>query len=205
MTKENKIGMKIAAGIVGGLLVGGLGVGFIADDSKQVDALKAKITDLENQPLPEAVVNEVEVEVDSENLEAVLDYVYDNNNNTYITEDLDDDEVYQIVDRIVFINEAKVLAANAVKALDIAEEIEDAVIDGENDDYDERLIERINVQDDLDDIKVIVSDFDDNDAVVNVTVDFEHDDIDYEAVFDVKIRDGEVDDIEVSSITNIIA
>ena len=148
-------------------------------------------------PEPE-VPDPVEILVDKENLELVLDHIYDNDGKVnYLLDDLDDDEVREIVDRIAFINEAKILAADYVEAemadeLD-KEELGDVV-------FDEDDIERIRVKSDAEDISVDDIDFEDSDANLLVSVDFEQDDIDYNAVFDVKIKDGLVDDMELVSV-----
>lgn len=195
--KDNKAMLKIATVGITCLLVGGLGAGFIADDSNKVDKLTAELDDLKNQPVPEAEI--VEVEVDNGNLDLVLERMLsDEGNVSYITNGLDDDEANQIADRIVFINEAKSLAVDAVSKLDIADELDDydSLLRLEEDD-----IEKIKVQDKDEDVTIEVSDFNDSDANVTVKVEFEQDNVDYEAVFDVKIKDGEVDGIKVSSIT----
>lgn len=203
MTQKKSTGLKVAAGIIGGLVIGGLGCGFYFDDSNQVNELNSQIADLKNLPVLPAEI--VEVPVDNENLEMVLDNLYDNSvedGESYLdllTEDLDDDEVNQIVDRIVFINEAKILAASAVDKLDIADELEDSDYNTFN--LDEDDIERIRVQDDADEISISDIDFDDKDAIATVKVEFEQDDKDYVAEFEVEFRDGEVDDVEVSKIT----
>lgn len=146
----------------------------------------------------------IEVEVDNGNLDVVLDHIYDNDGLIeYLTEDLDDDEIEQIVDRIVFVNEAKALAVNATKDDGIDALNKEYVDINENETVrlDDDDIERFRVNDDDDEVIVDDIDFDDSDAEVTVTVKFEQDDVKYKASFIVEIRDGEVDDIVVDSIS----
>ena len=176
--------------------------------------LDAKIVDLENaEPVIEYVDKEVEVEVvvekiievDNDNLELVLDHVYDNDGSVeYLLDDLDDDEVMQIVDRVVFINEIKILAAKEVKEefADLMDKEDFTRPNGnvKENFFDEDDIERVRVQDDSDELKVIDVDFEDGDADVEVEVYFEQDDIKYKALVTVEFKDSEVDDIELESV-----
>ncbi len=150
----------------------------------------------------------VEVPVDNGNLDVVLEHIYDNDGNVnYLTEDLDDDELSQVVDRVVFINEIKDLAVAEVKA-EAADELDKEELIYFDADLDKRVtvtfdeddIERIRVQDDDDEVIVDDVDFEDNDAEVIVTVNFEQDDVKFVADFMVEFKDGEVDDLDLLEI-----
>jgi len=133
----------------------------------------------------------------------VLDHIFDNDGNVeYLVEDLDDDEINEIVDRIVFINDAKVLAAEEVKdeLADVLDGEEFELASGDTIEFDEDDIERIRVKDDDDEIFIDNFDFEDRDTDVIVTAKFEQDDIDFEADFKVEVEGNEVDDIEIVEI-----
>ena len=217
MEKKNKIGKIVGAiGACVVLLGAGIGTGFVLDKDVDVPALKAaafakgaaSITpEIEIETVTETVFESREVlgEVDNGNLELVLDHIFDNEGNiSYLTDDLDDDEVDQIVNRIVFINEIKGLAVAEVE-----DEFKDLMdkenfIDGNSTIlykfFDEDDIERVRVQDDSDEVTVIDPDFDDRDADVEIEVKFEQDDVKYLAVVNVEFKDGEVDDLDLISV-----
>ncbi len=189
-------GLKLAGLGVAALLVGFAAGGFTFDDNKQVADLQAQVAELGNQT---AEIVEKEVLVDNGNLDLVLEHVYDNEGDiTYLTKDLDDDEVELIVDRIVFINDIKAKAVAEVKA-EAVDELDNIVFsEGHHGvTFDEDEIERVRVQDDADEVKVSNLDFEDKDADVKVTVKFEQDDVKYVADFNVEFRDGEIDDLEL--------
>ena len=153
----------------------------------------------------EFINNTIEVEVDNENLPMVLEWIYDNAETSIeaITDDLDDDEVAELVDRIAFWNEIKDLAAEKVKHKGEDE------LDGENFfdvdlnetiEFDEDDIDDFDVDNDHDDIEIDDFDYEDKDADIYVWADVEHNDKDYKVKFLVEVRDGEVDDIEVDEI-----
>jgi len=148
------------------------------------------------------VEKEVLVEVDNENLDLVLEHVYDNNGNVeYLLDDLDDDEVDQVVDRIVFVNDIKALAvAEADKEIADLLDKEEYVFNNETIKFDEDDVERVRVQDDDDEVIVSDADFEDGDADVAVEVRFEQDDLKYVALVKVEIKDSEVDDIDLISV-----
>jgi len=140
----------------------------------------------------------VEVPVDNGNLGLILDEIYDNDGSvSYLTEDLDDDELDLIVDRIVFVNDAKALAVQEVEkeAVDMLhkEDVNGTTLDEDD-------IERVRVQDEDDEVSVDDVDYEDKDADVFVDVNFEQKDVKYTAKFKVEIKDGEVDDLDLESI-----
>lgn len=145
---------------------------------------------------------EVEVPVDNGNLQLVLDHIYDNNGEvSYLLEDLDDDEVSLIADRIVFVNDVKSMAVGKVKVDGLDELDNEEFTFGNNTvEFDEGDIERFKVYDDSEDVVIDSIDFDDSDAVVLVSARFEQDDVKYKAVFEVEIKDGRVDDISLVEV-----
>lgn len=195
MSESNKsvFWSKTAAAILGVLVVGG-GIMYAFPNEVEVEVPV-------NVSVPGETVY-VDVPVDSGNLSIVLDHLYDNirsnDSVNYLTDDLDDDEVEEIVDRIVFINEIKKLATDYVDA-EMADELDK--VTKLNVTFDEDDIERIKVKDDAEDVIVADIDFEDSDADLEVKVDFEQDDIDYTAIFNVEIKDGEVDDMSLLSVS----
>lgn len=146
---------------------------------------------------------DVEVEVDNGNLALVLDHIFDNGDVSYLTYDLDDDEVDEIVDRIVFVNDIKELAIKEVKDEGVDElDKENIVINstsGENVTLDDRDIKRFRLYDDSDEIMIDEVEFDDGDASVYIDTKFKYEEEMYYARFLIEFEDGEVDDITVCS------
>jgi len=183
---------SIAFLVIGNLL----GIAFY-NDNAQVEDLQSQLADAQNNSVIE--IQEVEIEVDSGNLDLVLEHLYDNDGNVnYLLDDLDDDELNLIADRISFINEIKALAVNYVDA-EAADELDKEVFNNSVE-FDEDEIERIRVQDDADELIVSDIDFEDSDADVLVTVYFEQDDVKYEADFNVEFKDAEIDDMDLLEI-----
>ena len=209
MANDESIGLKVGAGIVIGALVGGFSGALIADDQSQVDKLTA---DIEAMGEPITVTEIVEVPVNSDNLDLVLKHLYDNDGTVeYLLDDLDDDELDQIVDRIVFVNEASDKAVAYVKGLDFADELEDSdlvydVLDDEDNvietvGYDEDEVKRVRVQDDHDDIVYFdEQDFEDSDINMGITVNFEHDGVKLKALVLVEVEDNKVNDFEILKV-----
>ena len=140
----------------------------------------------------------VEVPVDNGNLKLVLEHIYDNNGDIeYITDDLDDDEIDLIVDRVVLVNDFKALALNEVKK-NLFDELDGEVVGTET--LDDRDMERLKLDDEADEIVVDEIDFEDKDAELLVTGTFEQDDVEYEFTARVIFKDGEVDELEVDSV-----
>jgi len=222
---ETKKILKVAGAIGAGALLiasGALGTGIIKNDTIQEQAAQISQLQLNNSKLSDNIVdlnnaepvieyvdkevlvnNTVEVEVDNGNLDVVLDHIYDNKGNIkYITNDLDDDEVNEIVDRLIFVNEIKVLAAEEAKSeiKDLLDK-EEFTFNNETVEFDEDDIERVRVQDDSDELIVGEDiDFEDGDAEVEVEVYFEQDDVKYKALVEVEFKDSEVDDIDLISV-----
>jgi len=189
-----KTNMKKAVAFgVAGLVVGGFGGAMLVEPEV--------IT--ETNIIYENVTVPMEIEVDNGNLDFVLEHIYDNDGQVnYLLEDLDDDELDLIVERIIFINDIKFIAGEYV-ATELADELDNlefTLADGTIVTFDEDDIERVKVYDDDDELIIDYVDFEDSDAKVLVTARFEQDDIDYEVDFEVEFRDGEVDDIDVLEI-----
>lgn len=133
------------------------------------------------------------VEVDNENLNVVLDHIYDNDGDIeYIIDDLDNDEVEKIAYRVILVNEFKKLAVDAVES-ELIDELDKMVVGGVTLDEDE--VERLRIDSDLDEIVVNDIDFEDKDATIVVSGTFEHEDVDYEYTVDVVFKDNEFDEI----------
>lgn len=206
----NKI---ITVASVAGLTVGAIGgYYFVPQEQVQVEKIvyQDKIIEVPVEHVVEVekiINNTIEVpinvteyvEVDNENLADVLDHIYDNDGNIeYILDDLDEDEVNQIADRVVLVNEFKTLAIKAVEEelVDELDKIEVGVVTLDEDD-----IERVRIDDDLDEIVIDDIDFEDKDATVIVTGTFEQDDVKYEYSVDVVFKDGTFDEIENIQVT----
>ena len=142
----------------------------------------------------------IEVPVDNGNLKLVLDEIYDNDGKIeYLTDDLDEDEVDQIVDRIDFINKVKSEAVDYVKK-ELADELDNVVVtmnDNSTVELDEDDIEKVRIDDDDDEVIVDDVDYDDKDAEVTITGRFRHDDVWFTFETEVEFEDNEVDSMDV--------
>jgi len=214
MKNITKVGKAMAAIALGaGLLVGGAGMAMYnqANPVTQTKILTQEVikevpvevikTVNNTVEVPVEVIKEVEVLVDNGNLDLVLNEVYDNNGRVqYLLDDLDDDEVYKIADRIVFVNDMKSLALQHVEK-ELADEIDKEVVNGIE--LDEDDVEKLRLRDDADEIEVSDVDFDDSDIELIVEGKFRHDDTWYEFSSTVEIEDGEVEDFTVDSINEL--
>jgi hypothetical protein len=204
--KEQTISvLKVIAAAVVGILVGAAGVSVMTEPKVVVETkvvehnITVPVETIVTKEVPVEVIKTVNVSVDNGKLDTVLQHIYDNSGNVeYLVEDLKDSEVAEIADRVVFINDVKSMAVDAVRseAFDI---LDKEVVDGEE--LDDKDMEKLKVY--SDDDKVIVSDvdFDDSDATVTVDVRFEQDDVLYDATFTVEVRDGAVEDVELDSVS----
>lgn len=201
----NKKFKKVGALVLGGLVIAsGAGILGATAFPKTVEVEKV-VTEYVDVPGPvqiknNTVIKEVEkiVEVDNGHLDTVLEHIYDNDGSIeYITEDLDDDELDLIVERVSFVNDVKALAVAEVKseAIDLLHKELVGEVKLDEDD-----IERLKIYDDADEIALDDIDFEDLDADAYVNVRFEQDDVDYVAEFKVEIKDGIVDDIDLESV-----
>lgn len=163
---------------------------------KEVPVIQKEIVTVEKNvsvPGPTVEVEKI-VKVDNGNLDIVLNEIYDNDGSVeYLVDDLDDDEVSQIVDRIVFVNDIKSIAVAEVKS-ELVDEVDGMNVSGVILDDDD--ISRIKVNDDSDEIVVEDLDFEDKDGTVIVTGTFENDEVKYDYTAEVTIRDNKVEDID---------
>ena len=209
---------KVAAAGIGAVLlagVAGAGIGYLANPNDlTVDQANALIEEAFQQGIDSVepqvevqVVNqtvevpvEVEkiVEVESGNLSTVLDFIYDEKGRlSFVTSGLKDNEVSEIVDRIVFVNEVKALAAQEIR--DVADKELHRYKVGKVT-LDRNDIERLRVYDKSDELVLSKVRFKDNDATVEVKARFDHLRDRYEAVFSVEVRGGEVYRTSVESV-----
>jgi len=203
--KSNKV---LAASLVGLAVVSGVaGAGIhalTAEPVTQEVVVEKNVTvevpyEVIVEKIVEVPVNVTEtVEVDNGNLAMVLDEIFDNDGNVeYLTEDLKDSEVAEIVDRIVFVNEIKAMAVAEAKA-EIADLVDKEIVNGEE--LDEDDVEKVRVDDEADEIVIDEIDFDDKDAELIVSGSFRHDDKAYNFEVMVEIVDSEVEDITLVSL-----
>jgi len=202
-------GKKLAA-VVGAisLTVGALGGAYYSPVEVTKEVIVEKNVTVE-KPVIEYVNNTVEVVrevevvktvvVDSGNLSEVLQHIYDNSGNVeYLVDSLDDDEVSLIADRVIFVNEVKMLAVDAIKE-DLFNELDGESINGTV--LDDRDMERLRINDDADEILVNSIDFDDKDADLDVIGTFEQDDIKFDFSAVVRFKDGEYDELRNINVT----
>lgn len=188
----------------------------IADAVIEKTPKQTNTIELDTQAVANAIVNDLPeqvevqtekvVDLSKEDLDLVLETIYDNNGDvSYLTDDLNDDELDKIVDRIVFSNDIKEYAVQAVYQDGIDELNKENVllnnVTNESIELDEDDIERFKVYDDAEEIKLSDVSYDDKDAFVFVDAKFQQDDIWFEATFRVKIRDGAVDDISLREVS----
>lgn len=137
--------------------------------------------------------------VQSEDLPTVLEYIYNENGNIeYLLSDLDDNEIGLIVDRIVMVNDFKSLAIQGVQK-DLFKELDDEIVGDIT--LDKKDMEKLRLNDNADEITVDDIDFNDQDATLVITGVFKQDDSKFDFEAEVSIRDGEYDDLSVTSVT----
>jgi hypothetical protein len=187
----------IATGVAALLVGGAIGsVGFPTEVEKEVPVYENVTVEVEKEVYVEV---EKEVYVDNENLNEVLEHVYDNHGNVrYIVADLDDNELDMIVDRVVLSNEFKKFAVDAVNA-ELISELHKEFFDGVQFDRDD--IEYVRVDSDEDEVSFVNIDFEDEDARVKVTGRFDHDDVKYKFSAYVDFKYGEYDEIDYVSVS----
>jgi hypothetical protein len=195
MVDIKKVG-AIAASVV---LVGGLGMVTGANLFPKTVVEEVPVEVLVEVPYSVEVPIEVPVEVpvevfvDNENLKLVLETVYDRDGNVeFLVDDLDEDELDLIVDRIVFYNDVESLIESAVKAE--WEELVHREIATDGQKLFRGEFARVRFDKDVD---YSVLDFDYEDAVGTLGVEFRQDDQRYRAVFEVELEDGDVFDVNL--------
>lgn len=206
--KIKTVGKALAIAGVAGVVLGAGAVAYALSNPKTVTVEKEipvevikQIEVVKEIEVPVNVTVEKIVEVDNGKLDLVLDEIFDNDGKVqYLTEDLDEDEVSEIVDRIVFANEAKALAVDYVKK-ELADELDNVVF--EDVEFDEDDVEKIRLDDDSDEIELDNIDYEDKDVDVTVTGKFRHDDEWFEFEAKVEIEDNEVEDFEVEVVSKL--
>lgn len=181
-----KMNKKITA-VVGaiGLAIGGAAGYTLAPQDVVTETVTEEV--IVEQPIEV----EKEVFIDNGNLDEVMQFLHDNEGDVqFITNDLSDDEVDQIVDRILFINEAKAIALNQTRS-NFFDEIDGKYFNGEE--FELEDLSRLRVDEDK---TVFNTDFDYNDTVVRLTGTLEHDETEYDFRVDVLIKDGEFEDFD---------
>jgi hypothetical protein len=225
--KMKKFGKKLALIGAAGLIVGATLGGAIlynpySDVDMKVAVEKAKIEAFKQgqdsvQPIvineTQIVEKEVEVEVevpvekivevDNENLALVLDELYLNDGQVdYLVDDLDDDELDLIIDRIFFVRELKELAVKEVEK-ELFDELdkEEFTFGDVTVEFDEDDLERLRIDDDMDELLVDIQDWEDKDAEITVTGTFEQDDVKYDFSAIVEFKDGEIEDFDIEEVS----
>ena len=196
---------KITAFTVGGVLLGGLGGGLLFNDNAEVKKLTDDLeaTELELEELQAQEPEVLEVEVDNGNLDLVLQHIYDNDGQVeYLTEDLDDDEISEIVDKIVFVNEVKDITVDKVRA-ELYDEVDKLEVSVGNSTVtlDEDDLKRLRIDDDSDELLFELDDWEDRDATVHVTGTFRQDDQRFNFELDAIFENGEFDELDNIVVT----
>lgn len=212
MKTEKSMIKKVLALILGGIVL--LGAGGLAgsqmfpkevtvtrtvtqvqtvEDTAKVDMLTAQVADLQAQlDVKPEVITEVK-EVQSEDLPTVLEYIYNEKGNIeYITNDLDDQEIGMIVDRILLVNDFKALALDGVKK-DLFKELDDKVVGDVT--LDKKDMEKLRLDSDADEISIEDIDFEDQDATLIVSGTFRQDNSKFKFSAEVEFIDGEYDEL----------
>lgn len=221
MTKKNESKfymskvLKGAAYVAVGAVLGVTGTMYIAPVSETIN--NTIITEVEVEKIVEIeVIKEVQVNVTKEvivesgNLNVVLAHLVDNEGDIgYLNIDnLDDDELDEVVDRIIFVDSIKTGAVTAIEN-ELFEELDRETFTFGNLSvrFDEDELERLRLDDDSDEISVSNIDFDDGDAKVTVTGSFRYDsdeDVEndvYNFTAVVEFEDGVFEDFDSITIT----
>jgi len=200
-----KIG-KIAGIAAVGALLGGAGVHMTMEPESNIVTETVTVEKVVEVPV-ETIVTET-VEVENDNMKDLVQEIIDNEGDlSYLdVDEIDDadDEVQEVADQIVFINDAKALAVAEVKKelFDDIDGEEITLADNSTYEFDEDDLERLKIDDDLDELIVSDIDYEDKDCDVTVTGSFEDEDgLEFEFEALVEIKDGEVDDFEIVSVT----
>jgi hypothetical protein len=184
--------IKIIVCSVIALLVGAA-AGSVLFSSNMVEE---KVVTVEKLVEVEVIVEKLvenEVLIDNENLALVLDFLHEKNGDIeYIVSDLKESEIEQIVDRIVFLNEAEVIAKNTVQDK-LFNELLNTKIDGVKVKLSDLSRLRLN-----EDVTLIDIDFKNGDVNVIVSGSFEFDRVKYDFTADVSLRDNKFDEIVVN-------
>jgi hypothetical protein len=198
--------LAMAGAVALGIVAGGFAGAYIFPNTETIVVEKIVNNTIEVPvetivEVPYNVTVEKIVEVDNGNLDIVLQEIYDNNGRVqYLLDDLDEDELDLIVDRIAFVNDIKALAVAEVKS-ELFDEVDRMIVDGVELDEDE--MERLRIDDDLDEINVADIDFEDKDAKLEITGTFEQEDVKYSYKVEIEFKDGEVYDFDVLEVLKL--
>lgn len=213
--KKQSIAKKIVAVGLGGVVLLGLGglagstiFPKVIDNTKPTQYIDASAEQLDAafqegvasvEPVVQIqTVTETKV-VQSEDLPLVLEHIFDNEGNiNYITEDLDDDEIGMIVDRIVFVDDLKKLALKAIEA-DLFDELDGELVGAVT--LDDKDMEKLRLNDEASEILIDDIDFEDKDATLITSGSFKQDDVKYLFEAEVIFRDGEYDELDNIVVT----
>lgn len=225
MNKETKENIKKYSVVTGAAVLGGLavfaGMSISAPEPVDVESIQnasykegvesVSLPDVEGIKMeafnagvesvePVEVVREVnitkEVFVEDERLSQVMDLVYDNDGDiSFITDELDSDEVDMIVENLIYGEEVKTMAYAFTKN-ELFDEIDRESVtlkDNSSMKLDEDDLEKLRIDNDSNELIFVDTDFEDKDFEVKVTGRFEQDDVDFEFEAVVEIEDGEVE------------
>ena len=191
-TKETmkKIGAVAGIGLIAG--AGGVALGSSAFPQTITEEVEVeRLVETEVEVIKEVEVERI-VEVDNENLDLVLEYAYDNDGDLELVVDgLFDDELDEVVDRIVQLQDWKAEGSNIVKSQFSRE------LDRQHN-FDRRDVSRIRVDESSTSVSNV--DFKYGDAVVTLEVEFRYNNDLYEAEVEVVYYDGKALPIDIVSV-----
>lgn len=194
---------KVAGGLIAGLVVGAAGFGVSSEPVTVTEIINETIVINETVEIEVEVPVEVirEVNVTDARLGDVVQHIFDRDGDVeYIVDEYDADEVDQIADAFLFVHEMVKEGSDHIKK-EIADELDRENVSGTV--LDEDDVERIRVDDNLDEVGL--EDFDAEDKEIDITynVRFEHDDEDFTAEVTIEIRDGKVDDMIINQVNKV--
>lgn len=195
--------LAASAGLVGGFALDNpepYVVEKVVTEVQTVEVPGPTMTVTEIKEVPVEVEKEVIVEVPVNGTMDVVEFLVDQNGDLRELDisEIEDRGLDELISQVSFIRESKLQAAYFVDK-ELADELDRRRVSGVT--LDEDDIERVRIDDDLDELLIDDVDFDDMDADVTVTGTFEHDDIEYEFEVLVEIKDGEVDEMEIVSVS----
>lgn len=186
MKKQNKNIYKKAGAVALGLGIVGASVFAGASLFPKTEEVQVpyKVVEYKDKIVTRNVTVPQIVKVDNENLALVLDYVYDNEGDLeFLTEDLFEDEIDQVVDRILLVEDVKAQAKSYVKS-NLARELERQL------DYDKRDVSRIKIEEVLFDKNS--ADFKYEEFVLDVEVEYRYGTVEETKIVTVEFYNGRV-------------
>lgn len=194
---------KVAGGLIAGVVVGAAGFGVSSEPVTVTEIINETIVINETVEIEVEVPVEVirEVNVTDARLGDVVQHIFDRDGDVeYIVDEYDADEVDQIADAFLFVHEMVKEGSDYIKK-EIADELDKENVSGTE--LDEDDVERIRVDDELDEVTLEDYDADDKEIDITYNVRFEHDDEDFTAEVTIEIRDGKVDDMTVNQVNKV--